>query len=242
MEKIEEHMYLILVLLMMAVLYAIYKMYQTEVNSKNFIVCVYLYVLLSLFLITLIGKYTSTLSITESQNVGVIIVSYFIMAFGGLFLIFQDKMFMNHIGLLLLCLSIGLIIGVSFRYANNIRNALILSSIIIFIFTLIAFCSNEEQLLKFKDWLPYLTILLFIIIVAEVGYLFLYGYNENFKKIMNATIIILFLGFVLSDTSKIMLESKNLNCIVHNCINYPKNVVGLLLDYVNIFVRMTSNK
>jgi len=233
---------IILVLLLMSTMYAIYKMYKSDVNQKNFIVCVYLYILLSLFFVSIISQYTATLSITDSQNVGKMVITYFILAFSGLCLIYNDDIFVNHFGLLLLCISLGLTIGVTYRNSKNISYALMLTSIIVFTFTMIAFNSNESQLLSFKSWIPKLTSLLCVIIMIELLYFAFYGRNENFNTIMSGTVVLVFVAFILSDTSKLILDSNSLSCQVHSCINYPKRVVNLLLDYINIFVRLNSNK
>ncbi len=237
-----ETSFIILIILLMSTILAIYKLYKSELNSKNFIICIYLYVLLSLFLVSIIGKYTSTLSIVDLQNTGKMIIIYFILAFSGLCLIFNDIAFVNHIGLLLICISIGLTIGVTYKNSKNINSALIMTSVIVCIFTIIAFCSEKGQLLEFDSWLPYLSHILFAIIIIQLLYSFFYGTNEKFQDIMSWTIVILFIGFILSDTSKIILDSKILNCHTHACINYPKKIVGLLLNYVNIFVNLNSNK
>jgi FtsH-binding integral membrane protein len=59
---------------------------------------------------------------------------------------------------------------------------------------------------------------------------------------MSATIILLFSGFVLADTAKLIDKSKYLGCDTHSCVNYPKNATSLLLDYMNIFVNMSNYK
>lgn len=241
-DKLLNNTFIILVILLMATMYTIYKMYQTNVNSKNFIICVYLYVLLSLFFVSIIGQYTATLSITNSENVGKMAITYLILAFSGICLILNDNIFVNHFGLLLLCISIGLTIGVTYKNSKNISDALMITGIIVFTFTMIAFSSNENQLLTFDSWIPKLTFLLCVIIIIELLYFVFYGINKNFPTIISGTVVLIFIAFILSDTSKLILDSKSLSCRVHSCINYPEKVVGLLLDYINIFVNLNSNK
>lgn len=241
MDKV-DNVFIILIVLLMATILAIYKMYQTQVNSANFIKCIYLYLLLSIVFITLLSRYTATLPITESQNIGKMIILYFIAAFAGMSLTFINEPYVNHLGLLLLCIGISLTIGVTYRNSKNINEALILTTIIVFAFTLIAFNSNEKQLASFQSWLPSLTSILCLIICIELGYVLFFGINENFNKIMSATVILLFLGFILADTSKLIINSKKLECQVHSCVNYPNKIMGLLLDYLNIFVRMNDYK
>ena len=237
-----DNVFIIFVVLFMATIFALYKIYQTEVTSQNFIRGVYLYILLSIVFITLLSQYTATLSITDSQNVGKMIILYLITAFASLSLIFNNNIYVNHLGLLLLCMSISLTMGVTYKNSKNINEALILTTIIVFGLTMITFSSNETQLLSFTSWLPSLTMILCLVIIVELGYMLFFGINETFHKIMAGTVVLLFSGFILADTAKLMLDSKDLGCVTHSCINYPKNVVNLLLDYINIFVRMNDYK
>ena len=240
MDKI-DNVLIIMIVLLLSTLYALYKMYQTQVDSKTFITCIYLYLLLSLTLISILSKYTATLSITDSENVGKMVILYFIIACSGLLFIFNSSPLMNHIGLLLLCISMSLVIGVTYRNSKNISDALIATSFIVLALTLFVFSSNETTLTSFTSWLPSLTSILCLLIIVELSYGLLYGPNEQFYKMASIFTVILFVWFILADTSKLLIESKQLNCQTHSCINYPQKTVGLLLDYINLFTSLNNS-
>ena len=107
---------------------------------------------------------------------------------------------------------------------------------------MIAFRSSEEILMKMDSWLPTLRWILFAIIIIELSYLLLFGHNDMFYNIMAVIVITLFVFFILSDTSRLLLESKKLECKTHSCVNYPLKSSKLVLDYINIFVRLLKRK
>jgi FtsH-binding integral membrane protein len=237
-----DGIFIVLIVLLLSVMVAIFNIYKAKVNSMSYLKGIYLYILMAIIFITLLSKYTSKMSITDSQNITKMIILYFISAFAGLCLIYNDKIFVNHLGLALLCFALSLIIGTIFRDSTNIINALIMTSIVVCIFTFIVFNSNEKQLLNFKSWIPYLTLMLFGIIIVDLVGICTLNITENFSNVMSIITVLVFMGFILADTSKILLKSKNLKCLTHECINYPKESISLLLDYVNIFVNMNKYK
>ena len=235
-----DNVFIILIVLLMSTLFAIYKMYQTKVTGDSFIKCIYLYILLSILFISILTKYTASLSITEAENMGKMIILYFIIGFSGLSLIYGNNPYANHLGLALLCISLSLTMGVIYKKSTNFTDALMMTSVLIFAFTMIVFYSNEKQLISFVSMLTSLTNILCVIIIIMFAYIYFGNKNETFRKILSGATILLFLGYILADTSKILLDSKILNCDVHSCINYPKKTVSLLLDFVNIFVNMNK--
>ena len=232
----------LLFILLLVVVYLIYKTHQTPVTGKTFIVNIYLYVLVALLFIAVIGKYTQNSKITDANNIWKMSILYFISAFVGIYMMTNDKFFINHIGFLLLLLALSLIIGSSYKYSTNITQAATITSIIIAVLTMVVFTQSEENLEKMKDWLPRLTWILLSVIMVELSYMIFDGNNETIYKIISMSVIILFSFFILSDTSKLLIESKNLKCKTHDCINYPLKSSSLILDYMNIFVRLLDYK
>ncbi len=237
-----SHENIILLGMLFTTILLIYKTYQTPVNSKSFIINIYLYVIVALLFIALIGKYTELSNITDVQNMWKMVILYFVLGCTGISMMINDKMFINHVGFLLLLLALSLIIGVSYKYSSNVTQAATITAIIVMILTTIVFMTSEENLIKMKDWLPNLTSILLCIICVELGYMLLFNGDKTFHKIMSVIVIALFMFFILSDTSRLLLESKGIKCQTHSCINYPLKSTSLVLDYVNIFVRLLNNK
>lgn len=68
----------------------------------------------------------------------------------------------------------------------------------------------------------------------------IFGPNETLNNVINGIIVLLFVGIIISDTSKLLVDSKIEMCPDHACINYPLKASSLALDVANIFVRLTD--
>ena len=227
---------IILLFIMFTAIYLIYDMYKKPVNSKDFIVTIYLYVFVALLFIAVISKYSQNLSITDKENSFKLVIAYFFLAFIGISMMFSDKFFVNHIGFLLLLLGLSIMISTSTKYAENVTEAITITASIVSILTAIVFISSEESLIRMASWIKNLLWILICVILIQLGLLFFSQGNETIYKIMTVSIIILFGFFVLSDTSRLLLEGQNLTCQTHSCINYPLKSSSLILNYVNMFV------
>lgn len=230
----------VLLAMIFASIFIIYKMYDSDVKGKNIIVTIYLYILTALLAIAYFGKVAAKMSITDQENMWKLIIVYFIFGFSGIFMMFSDNLYLSHLGYILLILALGLTIGVYRKYSKNLLNALIGTCIMVAILTAFVFYSSEETMRKMKNWLPNLMTLLIIVIVVQIGYLVFFQKNDVFNKLLAASIIILFGFFVLSDTSRVIKDVRQMDCDNHYCINYPLKSSSLLLDYLNIFANMVN--
>ena len=219
-----------------------YNIYQTPVSAKTFIVNIYLYILMALLFIGIVGQYTSKLDITNLDNLGKMSLVYLIGCIRGIFLMTYDAMLVNHLGFILMLLSLSLLIGVSYKYSHNMAKAAILSAALIGGLTLFIFFSSEKTLISMFSMLPKLTLMLMLLIIIQIIYLFLFSQNNNYTKVISIFAIVLFIFFILADTSKILLESNNLPYKSHSSINYPIKSSGLILDYLNVFMNISGHK
>lgn len=233
---------IILLGMLFVTIFLIYKSYQTPLNGKTFIITIYLYVIAALLFIAFVGKYTELSNITDRENMWKMLILYFLLACFGISMMTSDTMFINHVGFILMLLALSLIIGVSYKYSSNVAQAAGITAVIVILLTICVFMSSEETLKKMQDWLPNLTWILFCFICGELIYILFFNNSESMNKLISATVIILFLFFVLSDTSRLLLEANNMTCKVQTCVNYPLKASSLVLDYLNIFVNLLSNK
>jgi len=79
-------------------------------------------------------------------------------------------------------------------------------------------------------------------ILIELGYIIFSDIDETFYKVISTSIIALFGFFVLSNTSKLLIDSKKIECKTHDCINYPLRSINLVTNYINIFVGLLDHK
>ena len=151
---------------------------------------------------------------------------------------FVDKFFISHVGFLLMLLGLSLMISVSTKYSSSVNQGILITAIIVAILTGIVYFSSTESLIKMSNWIKPLMWILISAILVEIAFILFSGNSMNqwAYKIIAISIIVLFGFFVLSDTSRLFLESQNLTCATQSCINYPLKSSNLILDYINIFV------
>lgn len=232
---------IILICCLVVIVFMIYKQYKTQLDPKSYITMIYMYIMFAMLFVAAIGRYMEGFTITDKQNSIQMIVIYFILAFGGISLMVNDSFFMSHFGFLLMLIALSLIVGSSFRYSSHIMNAAVATAVIVLVLSLIVFNSSIETLMKMKDWLSKLLFLLIGLIIIEILILIFYKGNPLLYKIMSLTSVFLFSFFVLSDTSRLIIDSRTLTCQVHYCINYPLKSSALMLDYINIFINLLNN-
>ena len=217
----------------------LYKTYQKPVNRTTYITNIYLYDGIALFVVSLLGRYVQTLQITDQTNIVKFIILYFILGFGGIFLMVQDGFFKSHIGWALLLIGVSLIIGSSYRYATNIGQATAVTGVIVGILTLITFNSSDKQLEKMAGWNRRLVLILCGAIIVQLLML-VFGYNETMAEVVKYGVLVLFVFFVLSDTSRIIKKANSIKTKDHTKINYPMESSSLMLDYLNVYANLLS--
>ena len=233
---------IILGISLLTVIFLIYRTYQTDLTGRTFLTNIYLYVAAALITVALLGRFTQNLAITESGSTWLMLILYFVLALGGISLMFSNNFYTNHIGFLMVLVAFSLTIGSIYRYSTGIFTAAMITAALMGFLTFIVYMSSDETLMTMASWSKYLSWILLIIIVIQVGYLFFGGMTGQVSNIMSILIIMLFVFFILTDTSKIMLKASNLLCDNHACVNYPLQSSGLVIDYFNIFVRLVSRR
>ena len=235
---------IILLGMLLTIMVLIHKVYQMPLNGKTFLINSYLYIIFSFIFIALIGKYTETMPITDRENMWKLVLLYFALGFGGIcMMVMSESSVGRHTGFLLLLSGIALVIGSVFKYSSNVFQAAAITAGMVSIITFVIFISSEETLMKMKGWTNTLHWLLWIAIIAELAYILIVGVETPaINSVISMAIIGLFVFFILSDTSELLIKSKNLKCKEHSCVNYPLESSSLMLDYLNIFVRLTNHK
>lgn len=232
----------ILLGLLLAIMVLIYNMYQTPLDGKSFLTTTYLYVAFAFLFLALLGKYTESLQITDNENMWKMILLYFTLGIGGIcMMIMSNSTYGHHTGFILLLSALSLIIGVTYKYSSNVTRAALITGIMVSVITGIVFMTSEDNLKKMGAWSNNLTLALWLVIIGELVYLIIFGGdNDTINKAISIAVIGLFVLFILSDTSKLLLKSKDLQCTNHACVNYPLQSSSLILDYLNIFIRLTD--
>lgn len=234
---------ILLTVLLLITVGLIYADYQTPLTGNTFLTNIYLYIIFGLLFIAFVSNFTQLSQITAPENLWKMVLLYFIMAFGGMSIMAMGGLYVSHIGFLLMLVGISLLIGSVYRYGTNIAWAAIVTAIIMGALTVFVFMSSEQTIMSMKNWAPYLLwILLGVIVIQLIMIIFKVPISNELYNIMNILIIILFVFFILSDTSRILVKSKDLKCETHTCVNYPMESTSLILDYLNIFIRLVKGR
>ncbi len=210
-----------LLILLGVTLFLIKSIYSKPVSSTVFITTIYLYVFASILVVTFLGQYF--IGISSSISLWKLTIVYFILAFGGICLMFvNDNFYFRHLGLILLLLAIGMVFGVIFKEESPelIRNVGLLTAAIIGLLSYIVYNSSEASIYKMSNWQVNLAYMLCGLLCLNVC-LILFGSSKTTFKIVNGLYSLVFIGFVLSDTSKLAIESKKFVGSNPYEINYP---------------------
>lgn len=208
--------------------------YTTKLDKKTYFINVYMYLLLAISLILLLSKY---ISFNIRNLSSIILILVLVLLIISLPLIYSENLIISHIGFLILIflLSSNLIIS-----RKNITKVLILSGlafILLTIFTIFILNDDSKKFILSKD--KYLAFMLFaftfFIIVVRI-------INPNIIdkniKVISVIGILIFVLLTMHDTIIKYSNSHALPGISHTQVNYPKESVSLILDFMNIFINM----
>ena len=229
----------ILYIMLFVALYLTYNLYQSPVTSKSYLIGIYLYILISILLITFGARMIGEYNLINPQKYWIVMLLFLVVCFGSFSLMLTDDFMTRHIGLGLFIVVMAMLLSITYKHSSNLVQAGIITSCIVFILSSIVYYSSEKTLEKMVSWIPTLTMILFGFIIVELLYI-LFSNTYAYRNFFDISIIVLFIFYILADTSKVVLTSKNLPCKTHQCINYPWDSLALILDYINVFIRLVG--
>ena len=158
----------ILLIALLAAFMFTHKLYQSPVTPKSYLLGIYLYVFISALLIALFSKLIAMYIPAESKGqIVLFMILYILLALSSFStMAIAQSPFYRHIGLAMLLLAMSLLFSLVYD-ANNMVQAAAITSLIVFAITSIVFYSSEENLIKMRNWLPSLTVLLCGLIVIH---------------------------------------------------------------------------
>lgn len=222
-----------------------YKIKQ-PLTVQNYLINTYLYIALALALVGTSWLCMSEYDITQ-PNPFILLIT----AIGSLFVVLftsNDQIITKHIAWTTLILSMAMTSHI-FIKINVESNKLLKTFLTLFgivgLFTYISLVSDTNVFLNMGN---NLTMALCVAVIIEIIDL-LFFTNESAGSLVrsnmwNWLIIVLFCGFLLYDTKKIvsngkivydMCDSKNQS----KCADYPVESLGVFLDILNLFQRIS---
>jgi FtsH-binding integral membrane protein len=239
---------LLLALIILPIIFIIINGYQNKLTENKFIFNTYMYILLSIIVI-------ANIILTLDQNKEFAnnmlepskLIPLFILMMTTLFVtLLTDKQsyIIKHISWLLF------IILIAISSYPIVKHSLVSGKFWQIITTLgciigiLSYFAFTRPLDTFTSWGNILGIILFGLIIFEsFDILFSNVQSKNFidrTKIYAWIGIIVFSGFILYDTQKLIIRAKEYSHICKNksqlgCVDYPTESLGLFLDMINLF-------
>ena len=217
-----------------------------KVVCESYIMNTYLYIALG---VCIIG-YSSFLFIdnkviTKSKGLGILFMSMvlaFVFLFGLLFTS-NENVIQSHIFWLLLIITFGITLVPSIVNTTNplIADALLVTAIIFLSMSLVGYIGYEKIINHVGPVGIFLLICLIAVILYELFYIFFQkSYPKKKRRIVSYFVVVLFALFIIYDT--VLLQKRAMMCSNStNPANYPKESVNIILDLLNIFVRLLNN-
>lgn len=231
---------IILFIFLLAVIFLIIANYRTRLTKNSYLTGIFLYIIFGLLYVTLLGRIFTNFEIFRSHYM-ISFIMIFILSCISFFLINNGNLVINSLGYLLFLTMMSILVSFTIAGSStkNIQYTLMISALLVAILTGIVYFSSERILLFLISLTPILNFLLIIFFFLIIGSFFL-NYGVTFSKYLYSGLIILFVLYVLADTSRIVFESQNLECQTHYCVNYSGRSVNLLIDYLYIFLNLTN--
>ena len=240
---------LLLALITLPIIFIIINGYQDTLTENKFIINTYMYILLAILTIA-----NTVMFLNENNEIANNIFSSSTKFF-ALFILLMTSLFVTlltdrksyiikHISWLIFIMLIGISSYPSVKHSldkGKFWQIIVTISCIVGILSYLAFTHSLD---KFTSWGNSLTLILFALIIFEsIDILFSNIESKGFMdrtKIYAWIGIILFSGFILYDTQKIILHGKAYAQLCKGqkqlgCVDYPTESVGVVLDLVNMF-------
>lgn len=216
-------------IILLIIIFAIGVLYTRPVTSKTYLGMVYLYILFGIMGIMIIANnfmaQYSSLMLIFLALISIVVIS----------VIFYTSPMIANIGYIIFIILQGIILSAIFNTQNNLTFAIIMTTILFLVFTGFIFMLPNEMLIKIVGWSKYLASALCLIIIVQLVMLFTTK-NPKYYKYMYYSVIIVMLGLLLTSTSSNILKSQMITKQKHTEINYPADSMGIVLNYINVFV------
>ncbi len=247
---------LTIALLGLAIILIIVNGYGKPLTETRYIMNTYAYILFAILAISgtvlYIDNHHQEIAITAYMNFFVMFILLITTLFATI-AISPENYIIKHIAWLAFLAIVGIMIYPSAKLAlikGQLWNIIISLACIVGTLSFIAY---TKPLGTYLSWGNMLTTCLVGLIIFEVVDMLFFADNNTNKfitrtKIYSWITIILFSGFMLYDTQKLILHAKIYNSKCSNtinlqqlsCVDYPSESLSLFLDIINLFSSMSN--
>jgi FtsH-binding integral membrane protein len=204
-----------------------------------YIINAYLYIFLGLTIVGYVGNRGSECNFSTLFLVACALGSILSIIMIGLTP--QSNFFLSHGLWIFFTICLGFILSVALKNASRktMREAIIISLIIFFSMTCLAVIGHNRLVKHLGNIGMILFYSLVSVILLELYYIFFKDYTRQIQKNISYVVIVLFSAFLVYDT--VLLRERSKLCSnTSNPANYPKESLNIILDVLNLFVRLQN--
>lgn len=243
-----------LALFAIGVIYLITNGMENKLTEKQYVLHTYMYILLGIIISSLtweiLDNYNGDLKNEIFSQYKIIAI--FIVALLSLFTVIltsKDSYVIKNTAwsIFMICIGITSYISYKINIINGEMQNVLLE--LIAVVGILSYVAYSQPLGVFNSWGIPLTYILGTVIIIECFDMIFVTHNKTSlitrNRIYGWIAVLLFSGFVLYDTQKIIINAKNTtdSCNSKNqweCADYPSASLGLFLDLINMFTGLSG--
>lgn len=244
----------ILGLFSLGVIYLIASDMKKELTESKYVLNTYMYILLGILLSSLTWEVMDNHVDTKTFFTPFRFFGLFVLSLISLYMVVltsKDMYIIKNIAWFVFVVSMGIMSYVT--YKNNISSGTMQNVLIEFIgiIAVLSYIAYSMPIETFKSIHTPLIYTLLVLIIIEFFDFFIHTHTETsfmtMSRVYGWITVILFSGFVLYDTQKILRDAKIhiINCDSKNqleCVDYPASSLGMFLDLINLFSGLSMIK
>lgn len=235
---------IIITLSLFSLVYLVYNNVSNQLTTKSYIATTYIYIFFAFLFIILVNEQ----NLVPDLRYGIKFIALSIMMLiliSTLNTISQENQALKHLIWLALILTMAIVLNPIYKLAKdeNILNKVIITIGVMFI--VMSYFAHTKPITYFDSWFPYIYTGLIGVIVSRLLNIIFSDLNNpinffNRDFIISMVTVLIFNGFLLYDTQKIIKEGKILNFVCKgrrnlSCADYPSKSLSIILDMINLF-------
>ncbi len=240
---------IIISLSLFALLFIIYGNVSNQLTTETYIATTYMYIFFAFLFIILVNEQNLVPDLRHGIKFFALCILMLILTI-TLHSISQENQALKHIVWISLIWTMAIVLNPIYNLAKeeNILNRVMMTVGIMFI--VMTYFAYTKPLTYFDSWYPYLFSGLVAIIVSRLLNIIFSDLDKpsgffNRDFLISIVTVVLFNGFLLYDTQKIIKEGKVLNFVCEgqdnlSCADYPAKSLSIILDIINLFVNMIN--
>jgi FtsH-binding integral membrane protein len=240
---------IIIALSLFTLVFVIYNNVSNQLTTESYIATTYMYIFFAFLFIILVNEENLVPDLRHNIKLVAMCILMLILTV-TLHAISQENQVLKHIVWVALIWMMAIILNPIYNLAKeeNILNKVMVTIGVMFI--VMSYFAYTKPLTYFDSWYPYLYSGLIGIIVSRLLNIIFSDLNNPggfFSRdwMISIITVLIFNGFLLYDTQKIIKEGKVLNYVCKgkqnlSCADYPTKSLSIILDMINLFVNMTN--